>query len=327
MRCWQDLQSAQRAFSQGKLVAIPTETVYGLAAPIFNEKLIHRIFEVKERPFFDPLIVHIGRFKEIDELAENFNSLEWALAKRFWPGPLTLITRKKKIVSDLITSGLEKLGIRMPAHPLARRLIRTIGAPLAAPSANKFGRTSPTTAEHVRSEFSETDVYLLDGGPSEIGIESTVCEARLENSKAVIKILRPGKITEQDFKDFFEMNLSFSSFEIIHSASAAAPGQLENHYQAKIPLVITADHPTQTQIEFIQTRLKLTPATISTNAHFAELRLSDQASIAARQLYSSMRELSESGNNWMYVRRSIQRSDELWASIWNRLQRASSLEI
>ena len=160
-----DVHQAVAHLRSGNLVAIPTETVYGLAAVASNESAIRRVFEAKARPFFDPLIVHISSWPELDSLVESVSEIERHLLEAFWPGPLTLVSAKRGIVSDLITSGHPSVAVRMPAHPLCQELLKLLGEPVVAPSANQFGRTSPTTAEHVVSEFKESDnVLVLDGG-------------------------------------------------------------------------------------------------------------------------------------------------------------------
>ena len=187
----QDLEKAKNLLLAGEVVAIPTETVYGLAADISNEDAIRKVFSLKERPFFDPLIVHVASLKQAKALTTEWGPLTDFLARYFWPGPLTLILPKAESVNSLITSGLETLAIRFPNHPAAIQLITQVG-PLAAPSANKFGQTSPTEAHHVRKEFRSVDVFVVDGGPCEIGIESTVLE--VGSNQDSVSILRPGRI-------------------------------------------------------------------------------------------------------------------------------------
>ena len=153
MGIFSDISRARNALRGGDVVGMPTETVYGLAAPISNEAGIRRIFEVKDRPFFDPLIVHIASFAQLDLVVQDFPPLAQLLTQAFWPGPLTIVLPRSEAVNPLICSGLPTVGVRMPRHLLALRLIRSVGEPLAAPSANKFGRTSPTSAAHVRAEF------------------------------------------------------------------------------------------------------------------------------------------------------------------------------
>ncbi|NDF16271.1 threonylcarbamoyl-AMP synthase, partial [bacterium] len=191
----QELERAKARLEGGGVVALPTETVYGLAASIRSEEGIKKIFAIKERPFFDPLIVHISDLEQKKQVISEWPPLADFLAKRFWPGPLTLVLPKHPSLNPLITSGLDTVGVRMPAHPIARQLIEKCGFPLAAPSANKFGKTSPTKAEHVRKGFEKEDLLILDGGQSEVGLESTVVALAREGDKDVVTILRPGAVT------------------------------------------------------------------------------------------------------------------------------------
>ncbi|HPR86280.1 MAG TPA: L-threonylcarbamoyladenylate synthase, partial [Prolixibacteraceae bacterium] len=179
----QEIEHAAEIISKGGLVAFPTETVYGLGANALNPVAVAKIFEAKERPTFDPLIVHISSLIELEKLTGELDEKVMELAKRFWPGPLTMVLPKSNLVPDLVTSGLTTVGIRMPDHPVALELIRRSGCPIAAPSANKFGQLSPTTAAHVRKQLPHID-YILDGGKTAVGIESTIVS--VEKDKCVV---------------------------------------------------------------------------------------------------------------------------------------------
>ena len=163
-----DLHEAVRQLSAGKLVGIPTETVYGLAANALDPEAVACIFEAKNRPSFDPLIVHIGQMAELDRLVTEVPEQARHLMEAFWPGPLTLILRKSELIPDIVTSGLPHVGLRMPKHPLALRLLQSLPFPLAAPSANPFGYVSPTTAQHVMDQLEGKLALVLDGGPSHV---------------------------------------------------------------------------------------------------------------------------------------------------------------
>jgi len=183
-----DLIVAAQALREGKLVAFPTETVYGLGANAFDERAVARIFEAKARPTFDPLIVHIARLDDILILAEEVPKNAWTLARSLWPGPLTIILPKRREVPDIVTAGLSTVAVRFPSHPVARRIIELAQIPIAAPSANPFGYLSPTTAEHVIDMLGERIDYLVDGGPCDVGVESTVIDMTGERPA----LLRPG---------------------------------------------------------------------------------------------------------------------------------------
>lgn len=308
-----NLATAITHLKNGAIVAFPTETVYGLGGSIESEQALSAIFHVKERPFFDPLIVHIADFKQATELAAQWTELEQFLAKKFWPGPLTIVTNKKPHVSNLITSGLPTVGLRMPNHPLALELIRATG-PLAAPSANKFGHTSPTTAEHVEAEFKGL-VGVLNGGACEGGIESTVIHV---SQNKTIEILRPGLTTEEDLKRaLFEWP---HPTLVTNKVSTAAPGHLAHHYQPTTPLVLLPRTPTSTDLEHIQTQLQLSSIDDS-----IEIVLSDNAAIAARELYAQLRFASEQLASFLWLNISKVEKSGLWSSIWDRLSKAQSL--
>ena len=216
------IERAALALAAGKLVVIPTETVYGLGANAFDTRAVARVFEAKRRPTFDPLIVHIAELEALDAVAVWPNEVARALAEAFWPGPLTLILPKRERVPGLVTSGLDSVAVRMPAHPVARAIIRLSGVPVAAPSANPFGYLSPTRAEHVARMLGDAVDFIVDGGPCEIGVESTVLDVTGERPR----ILRPGGLPRAAIEKLC------GPVDIIDRASGqpTSPGQLESHY-------------------------------------------------------------------------------------------------
>lgn len=218
----------------GGVVAFPTETVYGLGANALNPMAVAKIFQIKERPTFDPLIVHVDSIQGLQDLSIDQNPYIFKLAEHFWPGPLTLVVEKKNLVPDLVTSGLSTVGIRMPDNELALNLIRESGCPIAAPSANKFGCLSPVTAAQVKKQLPQVE-YVLDGGPCNVGIESTI--VMLNENRCII--LRPGKITQQDIEVAFPGVFQFSqnSSEVL-----VAPGLLKSHYSPNKPLYLLPDN-------------------------------------------------------------------------------------
>lgn len=296
------IRDAAARLRTGEVVAVPTETVYGLAASIHSEEALRTVFRIKDRPYFDPLIVHIGRRKDLRSLIRvEPSSLTQALMARFWPGPLTIVFPKSESVSPLITSGLETVAVRMPAHPVARRVAQLAG-PFAAPSANRFGRTSPTTAAHVRDEFPDVELLVLDAGPSEVGIESTVIEVRGEEE---ICILRPGMIDADQLR--VATNVS-----VVARGSDSSPGNTAHHYQPNRPLYL---------LDSVEAQL---PALQSLHGDAgAELVLGDDPRICAHGLYSLMREISM-GSRFLYVTRPSTTSTEAWRAIWDRLERAKT---
>jgi L-threonylcarbamoyladenylate synthase len=224
-----DLDKAERLLSEGALVAIPTETVYGLAANAFNAAAVLEIFAAKQRPAFDPLIVHVADRNAVDRVVRTLPPGAEELMDRFWPGPLTLILPKQDAIPDLVTSGLDTVGVRMPDHPLTRALLDRLPFPLAAPSANPFGYISPTTARHVADRLEGRVQYILDGGPCRVGVESTIVGQ--EDGRWVI--YRQGGVAQEDIE------------AVIGSVRGAqrhvlpvAPGMLESHYAPHKPLLL-----------------------------------------------------------------------------------------
>lgn len=222
---------AIRLLRDGQVVALPTETVYGLAADALNPDAVSKIFEAKERPRFDPLIVHLPNRDVLEETVIVKSQVAHRLMEKFWPGPLTLIFSKREIVPDVVTAGLETVAVRMSAHPIFREVVGTLNRPLAAPSANRFGRISPTTAQHVCDELRGRIPMIVDGGATEHGIESTIVQ--VENR--MIKVLRRGPITDEMLRPFGELREPSSSATII------APGQLPTHYAPRTKLIVVDD--------------------------------------------------------------------------------------
>jgi L-threonylcarbamoyladenylate synthase len=229
------LQAAVAAIRRGELVGMPTETVYGLAADALNPAAVARVFEAKGRPTFDPVIVHIPDPDWADQIAV-MSSRAKRLAVACWPGPLTLVVPRLPMIPDLVTSGLDSVGIRCPAHPLARELMRICGTPLAAPSANLFGRISPTTADHVREQLGDAVAVVLDGGPCSVGIESTVLR-----TDPTPLILRPGGVTRERLEEILGEPVAVAGRDDrAQHLPRAAPGMLASHYAPRKPLTIRA---------------------------------------------------------------------------------------
>lgn len=228
------IEHAAQAIREGEIVAFPTETVYGLGANALNPEAVAKIFMAKERPSFDPLIVHIAQIEDLYKLAKTADDRILALAKAFWPGPLTIVLPKSDLVPDIVTSGLPTVGIRMPNNEIALQLISEAGFPIAAPSANKFGRISPTTASHVKKQLPEL-AHIIDGGACKVGIESTVVAVHDDG----FKILRQGYITKEDL----EKILPESQQELVKEHQLASPGLLNSHYSPKKPFYIRGQEP------------------------------------------------------------------------------------
>jgi L-threonylcarbamoyladenylate synthase len=223
------LEAAQ-IIKRGGVVAFPTETVYGLGADAFNPLAVARVFEVKKRPSFDPLIVHVDRYAHLEKLVAEIPSDAKKLIERFWPGPLTVVLLKSEEVPEIVTAGLLTVAIRMPDHPIALRLIETAGSPIAAPSANPFGYLSPTTAEHVREQLGHEIDFILDGGPCRVGVESTI----LAFSEGRPELLRPGGLSLEEI----ESTIGKVDARRIEGRKPGAPGMLPTHYAPRTPMIL-----------------------------------------------------------------------------------------
>lgn len=283
-----DLDQAIWDLEHGKPVAIPTETVYGLAAMINNEEAIKAVFDMKNRPLNHPLIVHVAHHWDLTELVEDIPEYAQLLMTHFWPGPLTLVLRcKKDRVNPLITGGQSTVAIRCPAHPIAQQLLNKLKIPLVAPSANPFGKISPTTAEHVAQSFSEKKLTILDGGRCSVGIESTIVDATNPQS---YQILRHGLINEKTLAEVI------STVQMNKENYIRVPGKLDSHYQPQKTLYYFDHYETLSQ--FCQKRegdvyviASKKPTTVGEH-HFH--LLADQPEKAAFELYYQLREADES---------------------------------
>jgi L-threonylcarbamoyladenylate synthase len=220
----------------GELVAVPTETVYGLAADAFNARACRKIFAAKGRPANDPLIVHLASPRELSLVAVP-NAAALLLAKRFWPGPLTLVLPKTPAVPSVVSAGLPSVAVRVPSHPLFRRLLRLTGRPLAAPSANPFGYLSPTTAEHVLHGLGRKIGHILDGGPSRVGLESTIVDLRDPRRP---RLLRPGAIAIGELEQVLGVSVASPRRNAAKNVAQLAPGQLARHYSPHTPVALHA---------------------------------------------------------------------------------------
>ncbi|MDR1143672.1 MAG: threonylcarbamoyl-AMP synthase [Spirochaetaceae bacterium] len=238
-----DIQRAAEILKNGGLAAFPTETVYGLGADAFNIRALARVFEAKGRPRFDPLIIHIAspdmleRLADLNALSPLFRPLPVKLAAAFWPGPLTLILPKRPEVPDLATAGLPTVAVRFPAHPAAQKLIALSSGAVAAPSANPFGRLSPTRAEHVLEGLGNKIDCVIDGGPCSVGVESTVLS--LAGTGELPRILRPGGISREQLERVIGPT-AVGAAESGPAADLLSPGMLKSHYAPKTPLILHA---------------------------------------------------------------------------------------
>jgi len=309
---------AVELLTKGETVALPTETVYGLAADALNPTAVAHIFEAKERPRFDPLIVHLPGASWLEQVALIENEtrllLESLIAK-FWPGPLTFVLPRKKIVPDIVTAGLETVAVRMSAHPVFGEIIRGFGGALAAPSANRFGRISPTTAEHVRAELDGRIPLIVDAGPTTHGIESTIVAVHGDK----IDILRRGPITQEQLRGMGFQPISQDTDATV----VRAPGQLPKHYAPKAPLQLI-----ENAISFLpkpnQRCALLAWNALANDKRFVAIRnLSERQDLreAAANLFRCLRELDALDVDLIVAERVPDQG--LGAAIMDRLRRAS----
>jgi L-threonylcarbamoyladenylate synthase len=223
------IHQAAEIIRQGGIVAFPTETVYGLGANGYTPLAVARVFEVKRRPSFDPLILHVADPSDVEKLVKGIPSDAKKLIERFWPGPLTVVLLKEENIPDIVTAGLPTIAIRMPNHPMAQSLIKESKCPIAAPSANPFGYLSPTTAAHVREQLGDQVDLILDGGPCPVGVESTI----VSFSENKPRLLRPGGVSLE------EIETSIGKVEISSiKDKPSAPGMLSRHYAPRTPIVL-----------------------------------------------------------------------------------------
>jgi L-threonylcarbamoyladenylate synthase len=231
------IERASALLRQGELVVFPTETVYGLGADAFQRVALEGIFIAKGRPFNDPLIVHIAELAELAALTltSSIPEVVWQLARTFWPGPLTLILPCGPRVPQVVTAGMATVAVRMPSHPVARALIRSLGSPIAAPSANRFMHISPTTAQHALADLDGRVPLILDGGPCVVGVESTI----LDLSASIPTVLRPGGVSLEALRAVLpEVCLPDRRLALADEQAQKAPGQLSTHYAPAIPLIV-----------------------------------------------------------------------------------------
>ncbi len=223
----ENIRKAASIIREGGIVAFPTETVYGLGADALNERAVARIFEAKERPLFDPLIVHIASREQLKILTDHISDIHRKLMDAFWPGPLTIVFRKSPAVPYITTGGLDTVAVRMPSHPVALRLIEASGRPIAAPSANRFGYPSPTRAEHVLKQLGNRVDLILDAGKTPHGIESTIIYVEGET----IYLLRAGATPPEDIE-------RVTGLKVVRKARRMSPGQLPYHYSPATPVIL-----------------------------------------------------------------------------------------
>ena len=308
------------ALRRGELVAMPTETVYGLAANALDARACRKIFTAKRRPANDPLIVHVTSVRAAEELAE-WNDVARALARRFWPGPLTLVLPKRACVPAIVTSGQDTVALRAPSHPLARRLLREARVPLAAPSANPFGYVSPTTAAHVLDGLEGRIPHVLDGGPCTVGVESTIVDA---TDRRRLVILRPGALGVTELRAALRAEgFNTTSVTTKRREAVLAPGLLEQHYSPHTPLRLVARAP-QTATAGVARIFWQRPAGMKRAAGVFALTRRGDAEDAARNLYAVLRAADAGGFAALICEKAPVSAGALGDAIQDRLNRAAA---
>ena len=302
-----EVRRAAQILRAGGLVAFPTETVYGLGADASSAKAIARLYEVKRRPSDHPVIVHFSDAAGAFSWAQDVPETARKLAGKFWPGPLTLILKRSPKAHDFVTGGQDTVGLRVPSHPIAHQLLKEFGGGIAAPSANRFGKVSPTTAAHVREDLGGDVDLVLEGGPSEVGIESTIVD--LSGETAVL--LRPGAITRAQIEKIVQLEDRKSS--VRHS------GGLERHYAPRTPARLVPTHALDKEIAKGQSVAVLAFSRPDERVDFW-LRMPRDPQVYAQKLYAALRELDSAECEQILVEAPPETAD--WAAVRDRLKRA-----
>lgn len=324
-----DLEKAAALLRQGHVVGIPTETVYGLAADARNPAAVKQIFAAKGRPADNPLIVHIGELSALHEVAANVPPLALRLAERFWPGPLTIILPKSASIPDVTSGGLDTVGIRMPSHPVAQALIRLSGVPVAAPSANRSGYPSPTTAQHVMTDMQGRIAAVVDGGVCTVGVESTVIALEGDNA---VRILRPGYVTAEQLSEI-AAHVTLDP-AILHDIQAGqevrSPGMKYQHYspRAKVTLVEGEWNAFAAWIQQFAAEEGVYALIFDSEAETLPVPAFTYGATdaqQAQQIFSKLREMDDIGAKHVFVQ--APRKNGVGLAVYNRLIRAAGFEV
>jgi L-threonylcarbamoyladenylate synthase len=308
-----EVRRAAEILRAGGLVAFPTETVYGLGAGASNPKAIARLYAVKRRPADHPVIVHFDSVERALAWGRDIPEDARALAARFWPGPLTLILKRSEKAKDFVTGGQPSVGLRVPSHPVARELLEAFGGGIAAPSANRFGHVSPTTAAHVREDLGADVDLVLEGGASEIGIESTIVD--LSGGSAVL--LRPGAITKAQLEKILPSLQEKGDSNVRHS------GGLERHYAPRTPARLVPTHSLDKEIAVLKDRVAVLAFSRPDERVDYWLRMPRDASAYAQRLYAALRELDTADCEAILIEAPPEGPE--WAAVQDRLKRACNV--
>lgn len=325
------LREAAQALRDGALVAFPTETVYGLGANALDAQAVARIFEAKGRPSTNPLIVHVTSVEAAQALVAAWPPKAQQLAQAFWPGPLTLILPKASTVPDAVTAGLDAVAVRSPAHPVAQALLRLAGVPVAAPSANRYTQVSPTTAQHVAKGLGDRIDWLVDGGATQVGLESTVLS--LVQDEPVL--LRPGMISAAQLEQVIGPIRSLTNEIVDEQVAAPSPGLARRHYSPDAAVMLYGAGVADDPLPALDAASEQAAAAVvvvalgDAAAEYHELArpwgwlitLPAQPELYARYLYKALHRVDELGAQVAYLE-APPRDEAAWAAVWNRLSRA-----
>lgn len=308
-----EVRRAAQILKQGGLVAFPTETVYGLGADASSAEAMARLYRVKRRPNDHPVIVHFASSAAAFTWAREVPPAAKTLAQRFWPGPLTLILKRSEKANDFVTGGQDSVGLRVPAHPVAHELLSLFGRGIAAPSANRFGLVSPTTAAHVREDLGEDVDLVLEGGPSEVGIESTIVDL----SGGTPVLLRPGRISKADLEAVLK-----SSVEEKSDSSPRHSGGLERHYAPRTPARLIPSYDLDKEIARLREKVAVLAFSRPDERVDYWVRMPRDPQAYAQKLYGALRELDTAACDEILVEAPPETPE--WAAVRDRLTRAAS---
>ena len=313
-----EIETAVQALRDGELVAFPTETVYGLGANAQNPAAVARIFEVKGRPTTHPVIVHLDSPRYLHRWVREVPDNATRMAERFWPGPLTIVMPRAPNVHDIVTGGQDTVAVRVPAHPMAQQLLNAFGGGIAAPSANRYGRLSPTRAEHVRDELGEAVRVILDGGECQVGLESTIVACEGQN----VRLLRPGAVTASQLRSVVGELIVGADLQ-----SPRVPGSTPSHYAPTTPMVIVPSGEIDAQAAALSSggrRIAVLAQRLPLKAHkyVTWVNAGKRPEQYAQDLYANLRTLDKAGCQQILVQEVPH--DERWDAVSDRLLRAAS---
>ncbi|WP_409014826.1 L-threonylcarbamoyladenylate synthase [Archangium sp.] len=302
---------------RGGVIALPTETVYGLAANAEDELAVRRVFAIKGRPATHPLIVHVARAEEVSSWARRVPDEAWRLAAAFWPGPLTLVLQRSARATDAVTGGQDTVALRVPHHPVALAVLDALGGGVAAPSANRFGRVSPTTAEHVRVDLGDEVDLLLDGGPCTVGVESTIVDL----SGGAPAVLRPGGLAVEEIARVLGREVPVRT-----SATVRVSGSLASHYAPRAGVVLAEPSEVAARVAALRAQGRsvgvLGPPTIPLPPDVPRYDVPEDPAGAARLLYMRLREADLHGHDVLVA--CLPRAEGLGIAVRDRLARAAA---